>query len=111
MKRYKKGRPIIRRRPLHCSWLRRWLRGLRNYEGGILPFERLYRAASPAFGHGCRHRIGEDVLLLLLNPGIDGVRGGFRRRLGNVEAAVHVGVDGTGEYSMDLYPLRGQQGA
>src|SRR6476620_10161483 len=73
----------------------------RRHEDSVLPLERLGDAAPPARGDRLRHDIGKDVLLPTLDASEDFARHRLRRRLRDVEAAVHVRVGRADENSMD----------
>jgi hypothetical protein len=59
-----------------------------------LAFERLCHAGAPALGDGLGCGIGEDLLFTPFQSVEDAFRGSRGCGLWNVEAAVHVGVDG-----------------
>src|SRR5918994_3996221 len=69
------------RKPARLGSLRRerlWLN-----ERRVLALELLGRAGAPALGHHLRHRVGEDLLLVVLHSVEDGAGNGLRRGLGD----------------------------
>ena len=62
----------------------RWLCDGRELgrDSRVLALEGLVHAAAPALSHGLRHRIGEDVVLVVLHSVEDGARDRLRRGLG-----------------------------
>src|SRR5262245_1322861 len=75
------------------------------HETGELALERLDHASAPALGHGLGHGIREDVLLPFLQAIEDATRRGLGRGLRNLEASIHISVDGAQEDGMDRHTL------
>src|SRR5579863_7311199 len=80
-------------------------------EGSELPLERLGCTIAPAVRDRLGCRIGEDVLLAPLESIEYPARRGLGRRLRDVEAAVHVCVDGTQNHPVDLDSIGREQRA
>ncbi len=71
--------------------------GVPHDERRILAFESLGYASLPAFGHGRRLRIGENVLFIFLHTIKDAFCDGLRRALRYVGASAHIGVYRAGQ--------------
>src|SRR5207247_4501334 len=66
----------------------------RRHECPELTLKRLRYAVSPSFRDRMRNRVGQDLLFTLFKTIEDAGCRCFARRLRNLEAAVHIGVDG-----------------
>src|SRR6186713_1669943 len=75
-----------------------------------LALEFLDDARAPACGHRLGHRVGEDLLFTVLQSIEDAARRGLGRRLRDLEASIHIGVDGSEEDGVDGDALARQEG-
>src|SRR5262249_40425567 len=82
--------------PQSCDFVRLCnTRRTLRHESFELLFKPLNYTNSPALGNGLRRGIGKYVLLSILQAIEDAARCGFGRGFGYLEAAIHVGVDGS----------------
>ena len=91
---------------------RRFLEGhALRHKACVLLLKCLSNAIAPAVGDRSGHGVGEDILFTVFQSIEDALRDGLRRSLRDVEAARHVGVDGTQEHAVDRDSLTCQQRA